>query len=465
MLFLRNPCVRLLKGFRSGGSVVKAMEEVLERSEQSKDYNLFAHQDAKAMLANAAVAEKRYKEGIARPLEGIPLGVKDNVNTTDGPVTGGIGSLKGNIPKFNSTLMVRLFDAGVINAGKTNMHETAFGTTTNNAHYGPARCAMDYERSAGGSSGGSGVAVGNGTVPIALGTDTGGSIRIPAASNGCVGYKPTINRWPADYGLKMTHYRDTIGPIANCMEDVVLFDEIVSTQPHNAKVEPGNVKIGVLREYYHEDLAPEVADAAKKTVDKLKAAGFKIVEYDGIQGLRAANEAASLDVINFEAGLRLQEYLFANGISKTPEELLATLESPDVISIFKGIAENPVDKEKFYDMLFNRRIHLRTIIHNFFNSNELDCILYPTFPMLPPKFEDISKDDFTIMHNGKRVSQLLKSINNVDPGSNTNSPAITLPVMPPEVGVLPVGMEVMALTHEDRKLIAIARAVEKALPL
>ena len=174
------------------------------------------------MLANAAIADKRYKEGIARPLEGIPLGVKDNVNTTDGPVTGGIGSLKGNIPKFNSTLMVRLFDAGVINAGKTNMHETAFGTTTNNAHYGPARCAMDYERSAGGSSGGSGVAVGNGTLPIALGTDTGGSIRIPAASNGCVGYKPTIGRWPADYGLKMTHYRDTIGPIGNCMSDIVL---------------------------------------------------------------------------------------------------------------------------------------------------------------------------------------------------------------------------------------------------
>lgn len=86
-------------------------------------------------------------------------------------------------------------------------------------------------------------------------------------------------------------------------------------------------------------------------------------------------------------------------------------------------------------------------------------------PMLPPRFEDISKDDFTMMHNGERVSQIMSSINNVDPSSNTNSPAITLPAMPAEVGVLPVGMELMALTHEDKKLIAIARQVEKSLPL
>ncbi len=208
--------------------MVKAMEEVIERSEKAKHYNHFTFQDHKAMLDNAIKAQKAYQSGNPRPLEGIPLGVKDNINTTDSPTTGGSPTLKGHIPKFNSTLMVKLFGAGVINAGKMNMHEFAYGTTTNNAYYGPARCAQDPERSAGGSSGGSGGAVGLGTLPIALGTDTGGSIRHPAASNGCVGYKPTIGRWPADYGIKMTHERDTIGPIATCMEDVVLFDEIVT---------------------------------------------------------------------------------------------------------------------------------------------------------------------------------------------------------------------------------------------
>jgi mandelamide amidase len=113
------------------------------------------------------------------------------------------------------------------------MHEFAFGTTTKNAQNGPALSAFDKNRSAGGSSGGSGGCVGTGAVPIALGTDTGGSIRIPATSNGVVGYKPTINRWFTDYGIKMSNIRDTIGPLANCMDDVALLDELVTNQRHN----------------------------------------------------------------------------------------------------------------------------------------------------------------------------------------------------------------------------------------
>ena len=122
------------------------------------------------------------------------------------------------------------------------------------------------------------------------------------------------------------------------MSDIVLFDEIASSQPHRIILEPRNITIGVLREHYHDFLTPAVADVAKKTVEKLKAAGFKIVEFDGIKDLRAANTASSMDVINYEAALRLQDYLFANGINKTVEEVVASLESPDVISIFKGIA-------------------------------------------------------------------------------------------------------------------------------
>jgi len=134
----------------------------------------------------------------------------------------------GNRPKFNATLWERLLNYGGINGGKTNLHELSFGTVSNNAHYGPAKNAYDETRCAGGSSGGSGGSVGLGVLPISLGTDTGGSIRIPAAYNGVVGYKPTINRWPADYGVKLSHIRDTIGCLAVSMSDVVLIDEIVT---------------------------------------------------------------------------------------------------------------------------------------------------------------------------------------------------------------------------------------------
>ena len=117
---------------------------------------------------------------------------------------------------------------GLINAGKTNMHELSFGTMSKNIIYGAARSAFDYNRSAGGSSGGSAGAVGLETVPIALGTDTGGSIRIPASSNGIYGYRPTIDRWPADYGMKMSHVRDSIGPLALSVRDILLMDSLVT---------------------------------------------------------------------------------------------------------------------------------------------------------------------------------------------------------------------------------------------
>mmetsp|Transcript_46100 Transcript_46100/g.33893 ORF Transcript_46100/g.33893 Transcript_46100/m.33893 type:complete len:147 (-) Transcript_46100:49-489(-) len=143
-------------------------------------------------------------------------------------------------------------------AGKTNMHEFAFGTTTKNGYYGAAGSAFDAKRTAGGSSGGSGGVVGTGTVPVALGTDTGGSIRIPSASNGVVGYKPTINRWPADYGIKMSHHRDTVGPIGVSVEDIAFLDEIITNQRHRSMPEPKDIRIGIPKENFFHDLSVEV---------------------------------------------------------------------------------------------------------------------------------------------------------------------------------------------------------------
>lgn len=158
------------------------------------------------------------------------MGLKGNIDAVGSPTSGGTPALKNHYPKFNSTLWERLSAYGMINGGKTNLHELSFGTTSDNGLYGSAKSAMDATRSAGGSSGGSGGVVGTGTLPFALGTDTGGSIRIPATCNGVVGYKPTINRWPADYGLKMSHWRDTIGCLAVSVEDACFVDEIVHNE-------------------------------------------------------------------------------------------------------------------------------------------------------------------------------------------------------------------------------------------
>ena len=211
------------------------------------------------MIDRAIAADKAYENGTNRSLEGIPIGLKDNIDSNDSPTTGGSPALKGHIPRFNCTLWDRLLVQGAYCGGKTNMHEMSYGTMSNNPFYGPVVSSFDKERSAGGSSGGSAGAVSIGALPLALGTDTGGSIRIPASWNGVVGFKPSIHRWPADFGIKMTHHRDTIGPLAVSMEDVSLIDEIVTGERPLDIPKPESIRIGVPNEYFYEDLDPLVA--------------------------------------------------------------------------------------------------------------------------------------------------------------------------------------------------------------
>ena len=186
------------------------------------------------MLDDAVHAKERYAKQTARALEGVPVALKDNMDVEGYPTTGGCPAFLGLPPsKISGSLWIKMQELGMINAGKTNMHELSFGTMSKNTIYGAARSSLDFHRSAGGSSGGSGGAVGLGTVPIAIGTDTGGSIRIPAASNGIYGYRPTIDRWPADYGMKLSNVRDSIGPLALSIRDIALMDSLITGETHD----------------------------------------------------------------------------------------------------------------------------------------------------------------------------------------------------------------------------------------
>ena len=153
---------------------------------------------------------------------------------------------------------------GAISAGKNNMHELALGTTTKNEFYGYAKSALDKSRVAGGSSGGTAGCVATGAVPIGIGTDTAGSLRIPAACNGIIGYRSTINRWPSsDWGIKSSDIRNAIGPLANCMADVELLDEIVTGEKPFKDLKVSDIRIGVARPYFYEDLDPKVREVTE----------------------------------------------------------------------------------------------------------------------------------------------------------------------------------------------------------
>ena len=202
------------------------------------------------MLEEAFRSDDNYKKSVNRPLEGVPIALKDNIdivlNNGGVPVTAGTSVLLNHKPNFEGTLWHwRLKNQGAIYSGKTIMAELGLGTATKNNFFGTPRSPYNTDLTSGGSSGGSGGSVGSGIVPVALGTDTTGGIRIPAACNGTVGYRPTINRWPADFGLKLSPTLDSIGPLTASVRDASLLDEIVTGERMLSFFDISSVRIGL----------------------------------------------------------------------------------------------------------------------------------------------------------------------------------------------------------------------------
>jgi mandelamide amidase len=161
-------------------------------------------------------------------LAGVPIAVKDNIDVLPFPTTGASPALLDHMPRVDAPVVTRLRTAGAVIIGKTSLHELAFGITSNNAHFGAMPNPFDATRVPGGSSGGSALVLARGVVPLALGSDTGGSARIPAAFCNVVGLRPTTGRYPGEGVLNLSPTRDTIGPMATTIQDVAALDAVIS---------------------------------------------------------------------------------------------------------------------------------------------------------------------------------------------------------------------------------------------
>jgi Asp-tRNA(Asn)/Glu-tRNA(Gln) amidotransferase A subunit family amidase len=244
------------------------------------------------------------------PLHGIPLAIKDNLDTAGIKTTGGTKALANHTPSSDAHVVAKLKEAGAIVLGKTNMHEFAFGITSNNPHFGPVRNPHDPTRIAGGSSGGSAAAVAAGLCPAAIGTDTGGSIRIPAAVCGTVGLKPTLGRVGRGGLMYLATTFDCIGPITHTATDAALIlqaiagsdprDAAASTETPPAFLPKGGswrgVRLGVPRDFFYEDNDPAVTQAMEEALQKMEGAGAELVEVrlEGAEGIVPAGFAIVL---------------------------------------------------------------------------------------------------------------------------------------------------------------------------
>src|SRR5262245_2633524 len=275
---------------------VELTEAYLARAEANRDLNAFITLDRASALEAARRADAEVSAGALRGvLHGVPLIVKDNVHVAGLPNTAGTPALRAFVPRTHAPTVQRLVDAGAVILGKTNMHELAFGISGYNEGFFTAqpmgtRNPYDRTRFAGGSSSGSGAAIGARLAPGGLGSDTGGSVRIPAAATGGAGLRPTVGRYSAEGVTPISHTRDTVGPMAQTVADVALLDAVITGERVPSPASLTGVRLGVYRAYFFANLDADTRAVVDSALDRLTKAGVTLVDVDmpTLQTLNAA---------------------------------------------------------------------------------------------------------------------------------------------------------------------------------
>ena len=438
---------------------------LVERCRRHARLNAFIHFDPAAAMAAAEASDKRRKAGKAGSgkigaLEGVPLVLKDNIDTAAMPTTGGTPALKGHRPKQDAPVAARLIAAGAVILGKTNLHELAYGISNNNAAFGPARNPYDPTRIPGASSGGTGVAVGARLAPAGLGSDTGGSVRIPAALCGIFGLRPTLLRWPQEGIVPISHTRDTAGPMTRSMNDLVLLDGIVTGSAlTEAPAELKGLRIGVPRGHFWENLHADTAKIAEDTLKALAKAGVVLVEAD-IPDVGALDNAAGFPIALYETIIDLDKYLAGHKTGLDFKQVAAQVASPDVKGILSSLlGEMAVPEPAYREALTVHRPKLQKAYADYFKAQRVEAVIFPTTPLPAAKIGE----DETTMLNGVAVPTFPTFIRNTGPGSVAGIPGVSMPAGLTPAG-LPVGMELDSPAGTDRRLLAIGRAIEPILP-
>ncbi len=446
---------------RTGETTAEALADaLLARAASHADLNAFIALDAERVRAAAREADRQRSYGSTLgKLHGVPLALKDNLDTAEYATTGGTPALAGNRPKRNAVIVEALLGAGAITLGKTNLHELAYGITNNNAAHGPARNPYAPDRIPGASSGGTGVAVAARIAPGGIGSDTGGSVRIPAALCGIVGLRPTTGRWSQAGIVPISHTRDTAGPMTRSVADCVLLDGVVTGGP--TEVAPTALKglrIGVPRQYFWENLEPELAQLCERALLRLTDAGVALSDVD-MSEEAAIDGEAGFPIALYETVTDLNKYLAEHETGMDYAALVAKAASPDVKGILQSLVGAGAVPEAVYRKALQQRSVMQETYRRHFREHGIATIIFPTTPAPAAKIGE----DETFMLNGKAMPTFATFIRNTSPGSVGGIPGISLPVGMTKAG-LPVGIELSGPPLSDHQLLAIAAAIEPLLP-
>ena len=438
-------------------SAVEYVQAMLARNREVAHFNAVVCLDEDSLLHAAGQRDLQRRDNGNPVLLGAPLLLKDNINTADLPTSGCTPALKGHYPPANAPVVGTLLDAGAVIFGKANMHELAFGITNNNPTFGPARNPYNPDLIPGGSSGGTAAAVAAGILPAGLGSDTGGSTRLPAALCGICGFRPTIGRYPTTGIIPISTTRDTPGPMAWAVEDIQLLDQVMAADTGTDEtVNLADVRLGVPRAYFYENLETGMENVIESTLDLLGASCKALVEVD-LERVAELNDSVGFPVVLYEARRDMMDYLagFAPGVSI--EDVLAQIASPDVKEIYSAIVSGAAITETAYKDAINiHRPAMQALFSDYFTGNNLDALVIPTVPMTAPPIGH----DVTVELNGRQHPTMATIIRNSDPSSNVGIPSLSVAVGLAENG-LPVGVCLEGPAGSDRRLLAIGKALQE----
>jgi aspartyl-tRNA(Asn)/glutamyl-tRNA(Gln) amidotransferase subunit A len=431
-----------------------------------------------ALAAARAVDQRRSAGEPLGPLAGVPLALKDVFTTTDMPTTCGSRILDGWRPPYDATITRRLREAGVVLLGKTNMDEFAMGSSTENSAFGPSHNPWDLSLVPGGSSGGSAAAVAAYEAPLAMGTDTGGSIRQPAAVCGIVGVKPTYGG-SSRYGLvAFASSLDTPGPLARTVLDAALLHEVISghdpcdSTSVDAPVPPAvaaarradvaGLRIGVVTELSGEGYQPGVLARFSEAVELLESLGAKVTEvscphfryalpaYYLIAPSECSSNLARFDGMRY--GLRVGD----DGTASAEEVMSLTRAAGFGAEVKRRIILGAYALSSgYYDAYYGKAQQVRTLICRDFDAafEQADVLISPTTPTTAFPIGERADDP---------MAMYLADLCTI-PSDLAGNAALSVPCgLAPENG-LPVGLQVMAPALGDDRMYRVGAAVEAAL--
>jgi aspartyl-tRNA(Asn)/glutamyl-tRNA(Gln) amidotransferase subunit A len=389
------------------------------------------------------------------PLHGIPISLKDNIHTKGIRTTAGSKILKDFIPQQDAAVWAKLREAGAILLGKTNLHEFAYGVTTNNPHYGPTRNPWDLTRIPGGSSGGSAAAVAAGLCYGSIGTDTGGSIRIPAALCGIVGIKPGLGRVSAEGVVPLSRTLDFVGPLARTIADAALLldpifirgkKESKLSSSHRSPSQTRKFCLGLPKEFFFDVVSEDVYAAFREGIRLLQEGGATVKELS-IPGLAATEEAGNHIAWPEATHFHQQAGWFPAHAADYGEDVRTRLEIGATVPA-AAYLQALESRDKFIQQL-----------HAAFGENGVVALVVPTTPIGAPQ---IGEESTPIGKASHPTRALLLRLNR--PANLAAIPALSVPCGFTSAG-LPVGLQLIGAAANEPLLIRIAQVAQALLPV